>query len=127
MPTKQSTHTGYLLIDHRDSPGVSEDFAQASGKDVIAVPGGTTLEADTYTCPHCNALVVKNPDRTRERAVCRKCMQVVCDSCVGECVPFAKVLDELHAVAHRLDTRGLTLNDMGLLVPEHIAREKRFL
>lgn len=47
-------------------------------------------EFPTYTCNHCNRVVVMHPDRTRERATCRKCMAPVCDLCsgVGDCNVF---------------------------------------
>lgn len=95
MSSKIGGHTGYLLIDNRASPGVSEEFIRASGKNAPFAPEGTCFEADTYTCSHCHAVVIKNPQRQRERAICRKCMRVVCDTCITECVPFNKVLEDL--------------------------------
>jgi hypothetical protein len=78
-------HLGYLTIDHRNSPGTN------------AVPGGTLFEADTYTCAHCQAIVIKNPLRQRPRNVCHKCMAVVCDNpiCVKECSPFARTIERV--------------------------------
>lgn len=36
----------------------------------------------TITCVHCKSLVVKRPERTRERAQCHLCSsQYICDSC----------------------------------------------
>jgi hypothetical protein len=78
----------YLMIDNRCS-------------------GGGVMEAATFTCSHCQRVVVMNPDRTRERGYCRKCDHLICDECVQTmfetltCVPIAKVFDELQEGALR--------------------------
>lgn len=61
----QPVGLGYLEIDNRNS-------------------GGKHLEADTYTCSHCNAVVVLNRDRTRERYRCAGCSHHICDGCAAE-------------------------------------------
>lgn len=72
--------------------------------------GGGLIEADTYTCSHCQRVVVVNPQRTRERGFCRKCDHTICDECVATmhltltCVPIAKVFDELQEGALRGQT-----------------------
>ena len=50
----------------------------------------TTLPC--FTCVHCNRVVVMNPERTRPRNVCRKCMALTCDSagCAAGCEPLAR-------------------------------------
>ena len=77
---------GYLIIDHRASPGM---------------PGlPPLLEAPTYTCRHCQRIVVMNPDRKRERAFCRGCNHRICDPCAAikaqtlTCRTFDQVADE---------------------------------
>jgi hypothetical protein len=55
---------GYLLLDNRLS-------------------GGQLLEASTFTCTHCGAVVVMNPDRTRERVKCASCRHLICDNCAA--------------------------------------------
>ena len=94
-------HEGWLLIDNRFGPGVSAEFVKASGKDAPIVSEGQLFEAGTYTCPHCHTIIIMNPLRQRERNVCRKCMQVVCDKpgCNIECIPMEKVLDNLQEQA----------------------------
>lgn len=62
-------HEGYLMIDHRASPGTPE------------VPEGTVFEAATMHCSHCGTVVIVNPNRTRERAWCQPCDKYVCDNC----------------------------------------------
>lgn len=76
--TKLASQEGWLLIDHRASPGTPE------------VPEGKMFETASYTCKHCNYVVIKNKLRTRERSVCLKCMAIICDSCasIGVCQPF---------------------------------------
>lgn len=91
-----SRTAGYLLIDNSNSPGIPEDLAAKWAKQgTVVAPGSTKLEAATYTCPHCNAIIVIRPERTRPREICRKCMAIVCDraSCVLECQPFDKLVD----------------------------------
>jgi hypothetical protein len=46
--------------------------------------GARLFEANTYTCTHCSAVVVMNPDRKRERYFCRGCTHHICDNCAAE-------------------------------------------
>lgn len=81
---------GYLMIDNRIADG----------------PRGL-FESATYTCNHCNAIVVKNPDRTRERHVCRGCNSVICDVCAEirattlQCVTMDQRIDEALTAAEK--------------------------
>lgn len=78
---------GYLLIDHRNSPGIK------------GLP--PVLEIATFTCKHCQRIVIKNPDRQRERTFCRGCQHLICDNCAAikaqtlTCRTFDQVVDEL--------------------------------
>jgi hypothetical protein len=73
---------GYLMIDHRASPGLPEDIALQNGLDPKQVGEGKIFEAATLTCSHCKCTVVKNPLRVRERAKCSKCgWHYICDIC----------------------------------------------
>lgn len=74
-------HEGYLLIDHRFSPGVPADVARKSGFDPSFMGEGKFLESATITCAHCLGVVVKNTMRIRERAYCQKCDKYICDNC----------------------------------------------
>jgi hypothetical protein len=74
-------HEGYLLIDHRNSPGVPESVAVKSGLDPRYLREGKILESATVQCAHCLAVVIKNMLRKRERAYCAKCNQYLCDWC----------------------------------------------
>lgn len=83
---------GYVLIDHTDSPGIDH----ASG----LLGGGKRFEAATNTCSHCQAVVVMNPDRLRQRGHCYNCDHYICDGCAvamtqtGFCASFDRFADE---------------------------------
>lgn len=87
MIYSKKSHEGYLLIDHSASPGTA------------GVGEGSRFEAATYTCFHCQKIVVIHPRRTRDRGYCGKCDHYVCDGCedirvkTGECVPFIKLVE----------------------------------
>lgn len=80
----ERSREGYLMIDHRVSPGLPEDIARWTGLDPKHCGEGKLLEAATLTCAHCKTVVVKNPLRVRERARCFKCNHYVCDNCYAE-------------------------------------------
>jgi hypothetical protein len=60
-------------------------------------PGGIRQEADTFTCFHCNKVVIVKPkcDPTDLGGMCRLCEKMICPDCVnvGSCTPFEKKLD----------------------------------
>jgi hypothetical protein len=91
MSSKQS-HEGYMVIDHSASPGIPDAVAVASGLPPGA--GHGVFETATFTCSHCQAVVVKHPFRERARGYCRKCDHYICDVCEtkrlldGVCYPF---------------------------------------
>lgn len=96
---------GYLLIDHRNSPGVSAaDIAHLDGRPGEQTPivgAGVTFESATVTCAHCHALVVLNPNRSRPRNWCPKCDAYVCDDigCAEHVKSMDEILDELQDAA----------------------------
>lgn len=79
---------GYLEVDQRNVHA--------------PLPPGTPahFEADTYTCSHCQVVVVMNPMRKRERYKCKGCNHHICDPCAAEryagkpCRTFAQLADE---------------------------------
>ncbi len=99
----KASHEGYLMIDHRASPGTPQ------------VPGGTMLEAAASTCSHCQCQVIRNPARVRARAYCPKCDAYICDDCEairvaagGACVPFEKLADQyFERVVRGLPTKDI--------------------
>lgn len=92
---------GYLLIDHRASPGIPAGMARQMGYDPTLVGEGKLLEAAMMNCAHCNLPVIKNPLRTRERAHCMECAGAyICDGCDARRrepdyvhLPFKKIVD----------------------------------
>lgn len=109
MKSKRS-HEGYLFIDHRNSPGLTEAQTVAAGRPVGAATG--LFEAPTYTCSHCQYVVVMHPNRQRERAYCAKCDHYICDACGvvkalnGECRPMEKIFDQVMEQAVRVQQSG---------------------
>ena len=94
---------GYLLIDHRNSPGISAQDLHSFG--LPADAGQGIYEGATYTCGHCQRGVFVNSLRTRERHICRVCMHVMCDECAaakalsGVCHTFDQKVDEMITAA----------------------------
>lgn len=84
---------GYLLIDNRCA-------------------GQGVREMRTYTCNHCNRIVVMHPERTRDRGYCRACDSYICDACVttraqtGACRTMAQTIDDALTQAERLILRN---------------------
>jgi hypothetical protein len=74
-------HEGWLMIDHRASPGIPADIAIKLGLDPKQVAGGRLMEAATLTCNHCGNAWKKNPLRTRPREYCKLCDHYICDRC----------------------------------------------
>ncbi len=63
---------------------------------------GVRQEADTFTCAHCNRIVVVKPKCSPDDlgGMCRLCMKMTCPACVarGSCDPFEKKLARQEAV-----------------------------
>ena len=78
MKSKRQTE-GYFMSDHRAAPAVEDAVVLAAG--LPAGAGRGLFEAPTYTCSHCQVVVIVNPKRNRERAYCRGCDHMICDSC----------------------------------------------
>lgn len=102
--------SGYLSIDHSESPGLTPaDVAHVPG--AIAVGKGEHFEADIQQCSHCQRGVLLNPDRVRPRGYCPKCDHYTCDGCedirlkTGACVPAVKVFDEAQEQVSRFVAR----------------------
>lgn len=95
---------GYMLIDHRNSPGVNPELIRASGLDAPVVGKNELFESATLLCGHCQAVVVLNPDRSRPRNWCSVCDHYVCDNpwCnTGGCKSFARRLSEAYEQSMR--------------------------
>jgi hypothetical protein len=91
----QRTDLGYFLLDHRQAgvlpPGVCNPL----------------VEQATFTCSHCQFVVVMNPNRIRPRTKCGGCSHLICDGCAAKkaagapCKTWAQVVDEALAQAER--------------------------
>jgi hypothetical protein len=100
MKTKKSQE-GYLMVDHRASPGLPEEVAIASGYDPKLAGEGKLFESATLTCAHCKVSVVKNLFRIRARSDCPKCdYHYICDGCAYQTtlpsyshLPYDKLVD----------------------------------
>ena len=117
MLSKRSRE-GYLLIDHRNSPGVPRELMRQAGLDLAGAPGAV-FESATITCCHCNAVVILNPLRTRPRNHCRRCDHYVCDNpaCSAECRPFSKTIDDAQEAASRGDNAAWNAATRHLIGP----------
>lgn len=127
MKKSLSSGSGYLEIDHRNSPGLTPaDVAHVPG--MTAVGEGEHFERDVQQCSHCERAVILNPGRVRERARCPKCYHYICDGCEeirvasgGACVPFKQVLDRAFEIAEQFvgqpDHPNATLDIESLKAP----------
>jgi hypothetical protein len=77
----QKAREGYILVDHRASPGFTREQAEQLHLPYEQVKEGAVFEAASLTCAHCKCAVLKNPLRTRERPHCFKCNHYICDHC----------------------------------------------
>lgn len=100
MRTKRSDEA-YLLIDHRNSPGITAEFVRANRLDVPVVGAGQVFESAMVTCHCCGGDVVLNPNRSRDREWCMQHDAYMCDKCAllrrlsGSCVPLRKRIADL--------------------------------
>lgn len=72
---------GELLIDHRNSPGISAEWAREHNIGGPVVGAGQIYERAIKTCTHCGSDVVMNPGRVRDREWCWACDAYICDGC----------------------------------------------
>src|SRR5574339_39224 len=89
--------SGYIEIDHSESPGINpEDIPLRLRPHTVVVPANTKFESAVQFCAHCVSQVVLNRQRTRPREYCAKCDHYICDNpiCIKECAPLRKLLDK---------------------------------
>ena len=97
------SNEGYFMLDHRHGDPVPDVNIREAGLPPGA--GRGLFEAPTYTCHHCQAVVVINPNRQRERAYCRGCDHYICDACgviraqTLKCETFSQKVDQILAQA----------------------------
>lgn len=107
MPTVYLTNEpvglGYFEIDHRAT--------------IDELPPGTVrhFEADTYTCSHCEAVVLCNPERGRDRYKCTGCNHHICDDCAAKVAAGAACYTYRQYVAEALE-RAIRQPESGLIL-----------
>lgn len=104
-----------LILDDREPRGLG--YLEVDQRNVGApMPPGVQryFECDTYTCSHCQVVVVLNPLRKRERYKCKGCSHHICDNCAAEmatgaaCYTFAqRVQEELEKAARHTDSTAI--------------------
>lgn len=93
MRTKRSDE-GCILIDHRNSPGITAEFLAANKIDAPAVGAGQTFESAMKICHGCGRDIIQNPNRSRPQEWCMQHDAYLCDGCgltrklTGSCVPL---------------------------------------
>ena len=101
MKTKQSQE-GVILIDHRNSPGISREWAAANKISGPIVGAGEVYESALIVCHVCGGDVILNPNRSRDRAWCRVHDAYSCDKCAaavrakGKCVSLKQLMAEAY-------------------------------
>lgn len=74
-----------------------------TGYATLTTPDGV-LEADTFTCAHCQAIRRVKPfcDPADLGGLCKVCMGVICEKCVaqGICDPIMKKIERQEQAAH---------------------------
>lgn len=72
-------------------------------------------ERDTFTCGHCNNIVIVPPKANPSDlgGMCKSCMKLICPKCTAlwnrtnKCTPFEKQLEKIEARARFLRSAGL--------------------
>jgi hypothetical protein len=98
-----------MLIRNSDFGPAGLGYLQVDNRAGAELPPGTAVhfEADTYTCSHCERVVVLNPARKRERYKCASCAHHICDDCAaravtGErCLPYKTMVEQVREQAAR--------------------------
>lgn len=110
MRSKRSRE-GELYIDHRASPGLTAEDVGAFGGPVVK--RGEVYESAIIVCGHCQAAVILEPKRTRDRGWCSKCDAYLCDDCTEllartlQCESIVRRLDDLRNQIERFGSSPL--------------------
>jgi hypothetical protein len=101
----QRNKEGYFLLDHSQTEGIPDEVVIKAGLPPGAGQG--VFEAPTFTCSHCQGVVIMHPNRQRERTYCSGCDHLICDNCGAakaagaKCRTMKQVFDELMEQAVR--------------------------
>ena len=80
------------------------------GYGITTYPDKKSDEEDTFTCCHCNSIVIVVPNASAASmgGWCALCAQPVCKNCAGkECFPFEKKLEQIENRARFFKSIGL--------------------
>lgn len=74
-------------------------------------PDGCVQECDSFTCGHCNRIVLVRPKQNAADVggFCRCCTKLICGPCVddGRCTPLEKRLEAAERRADTLRSYGM--------------------
>ena len=73
-------------------------------------PEGLALEADTFTCFHCQKIVTVKPfcDPADMGGNCTICDKLICSKCVGkDCTPWEEQMKRIEASYHARRSYGI--------------------
>jgi hypothetical protein len=93
---------GYVMIDHRASPGIPPEVANRLG--IPKDAGQGLYEGAFIMCNHCQncIMVVIDPLKPTDRIPCSGCNRYICNACeykmkhLGErCKTFDEIADEI--------------------------------
>jgi hypothetical protein len=126
MSKSKRSQEGSILIDHRASPGVAPEMSRYTN-----LPDGAgrgIFESPTFTCSHCQRVVVMNPARTRSRGYCRKCDHYVCDNCEakrvksgGVCYTYKQYIDDISEEIVKIEARtGEKHDGQGIILSNNV-------
>ena len=107
MNISKFQNTGYLQIDHRESPGLTNTEIRNFGSHLPPDMGRMNFETAVVKCWHCQTMIMLNPLRERHRHFCHGCDRYICNQCyaaykaTGVCKPFTKVIEEILEAAER--------------------------
>ena len=81
------------------------------GYATLVGPASPALEADTFTCGHCQYVVHVRPlaDAADSGGLCKCCMKLICGPCVdkGTCTPWEKTFEKMEARDRFLKSAGI--------------------
>lgn len=84
---------------------------RANNYSVAVTPYGRELEYDSFTCFHCQQIMMVKPRQKPEDlgGLCKVCMQLICPACVGKmtCDPWQKKMERMEAKDRFLRQAGI--------------------
>ena len=97
--TSKRDHAGWLMLDHRDSPGFSEAEMRKANPRLKPTAGKGLYETNVVHCRHCQKGLIVHPLLMADLPYCHLCDAYICESCKvtmaasGQHMPFDKLAD----------------------------------